>query len=240
MFAFIGNVNLTPETDIWQDTETLPEVRINREGNYDAVLAENANSLGTVWNAWQTTWVGEPEVVSEEVISQTESFDGNPGQGGELTPTITTVTREIIETPETQIRNGVKTSVVEEFVETRNDRIVSISVIPFCRARTIEIDANNLKPQTVHYVFFDGIRVDEYVRPFDTNYTNDGHTGAAALVKTIIMVDSEHSLIYQTIDNKISGTKTVRIVSSATDLPNQHHMVQVLIKRGLYKHHKQK
>ena len=221
VFAFIGNVNLTPETDIWQDTETLPEVRINREGNYDAVLAENANSLGTVWNAWQTTWVGEPEVVSEEVISQTESFDGNPGQGGELTPTITTVTREIIETPETQIRNGVKTSVVEEFVETRNDRIVSISVIPFCRARTIEIDANNLKPQTVHYVFFDGIRVDEYVRPFDTNYTNDGHTGAAALVKT----DNNGRLraFFDLPNNRQqkfpTGQRQIRITSSATDLP---------------------
>ena len=41
---------------------------------------------------------------------------------------------------------GIRTSVVEEFVESRNDRIVSISVIPFCRARTIEIDAQNLKP----------------------------------------------------------------------------------------------
>ena len=42
--------------------EQLPDVRINREGNFDAVLAENENSLGTVWNAWQTTWVGEQEL----------------------------------------------------------------------------------------------------------------------------------------------------------------------------------
>ena len=221
VFAFIGNVDLTPETDVWQDTETLPEVRINREGNYDAVLAENKNSLGTVWNAWQTTWVGEPEVVSEEVISVTESYDGNPGQGGELTPTITTVTREITETPENQTRNGIKTSVVEEFVETRNDRIVSISVIPFCRARTIEIDATNLKPQTVHYVFFDGIRVDEYVRPQSTTYSNDGHTGAAALVKT----DNNGRLraFFDLPNNRAqkfpTGQRQIRITSSATDLP---------------------
>tara|TARA_Y100001978_G_scaffold203510_1_gene230267 strand:- start:18840 stop:25616 length:6777 start_codon:yes stop_codon:yes gene_type:complete len=221
VFAFIGNVELTPETDVWQDTETLPEVRINREGNFDAVLAENQNSIGTIWNAWQTTWVGEPEVVGEEVISRTESYDGNPGQGGELTPTVTTVTREITETPEGQIRNGIKTSVVEEFVETRNDRIVSISVIPFCRERTIEIDATNLKPQTVHYVFFDGIRVDEYVRPFDTNYSNDGHTGAAALVKT----DNNGRLraFFDLPNNRAqkfpTGQRQMRITSSATDLP---------------------
>ena len=62
VFAFVGNVKLTPETDIWQDTEQLPEVRINREGNFDAVLSENTNALGTVWNNWQTTWVGEPGI----------------------------------------------------------------------------------------------------------------------------------------------------------------------------------
>ena len=39
VFAFIGNVKLSPDTDIWQDTERLPEVTINREGNFDAVLA---------------------------------------------------------------------------------------------------------------------------------------------------------------------------------------------------------
>ena len=221
VFAFIGNVNLTPETDIWQDTETLPEVRINREGNYDAVIAENKNSLGTIWNAWQTTWVGQPEVVSTEVVSQSETFDGNPSQAGERRPTITTVTREVTETPETQTRNGVRTSVVEEFVETRNDRIVSISVIPFCRARTIEIDATNLKPKTIHYIFFDGIRVDEYVRPFSLDYSNDGHVGAAALCRT----DNNGRLrAYFDLPNNSqqkfpTGQRQLRITSSATDLP---------------------
>ena len=62
MFAFIGNVKLTPETDIWNDQNNLPDVRINREGNFDAVLAENENSLGTVWNEWQTTWVGNQQL----------------------------------------------------------------------------------------------------------------------------------------------------------------------------------
>ena len=40
VFAFIGNVKLSPETDIWNDSERLPDVRINREGNFDAVVVE--------------------------------------------------------------------------------------------------------------------------------------------------------------------------------------------------------
>ena len=37
VFSFQGSLKLTPGTDIWQDTEQLPEVRINREGNFDAI-----------------------------------------------------------------------------------------------------------------------------------------------------------------------------------------------------------
>ena len=184
VFAFIGNVKLTPETDIWNDTERLPDVRINREGNFDAIMAEQENALGTVWNSWQTTWVGEPSTVSSEVQSTSSgSWNGDPLQGGTWQAG-TEITREITETPEIQTRTGVTTSVVEDFVETRNDRIVSVSIIPFIRARTIEIDATNLKPGTNHFFFFDGIRVDKYVRPFNTDYSVDGGTTVTSNLKS--------------------------------------------------------
>ena len=39
------------------------------------------NSLGTVWNSWQTTWVGEPSSVETEVQSTTAgSWSGDPAQ----------------------------------------------------------------------------------------------------------------------------------------------------------------
>jgi len=182
VFAFIGNIKLTPATDIWQDTEQLPEVRVNREGNFDAL--SGINGIGTVWNNWQTTWVGEPRTVSSQVTATSNGqWSGDPAQGGEWQAGFQ-LTREITETPETQTRTGVTTSVVEDFVETRNDRIVSVSVVPFIRARTIEIDATNLKPNTNHFIFFDGIRVDQYVRPFSGSFSQDGGTGASSGVKT--------------------------------------------------------
>lgn len=225
VFAFIGNVKLSPENDVWQDTENLPEVRVNREGNFDAVIAENRNSLGSVWNAWQTTWVGEPEVTSSSTSVSTEggSWNGDPSQGGNwVNGTQTTVTREVTQTPETQTRTGIRTSVVEEFVETRNDRIVSISVIPFCRARTIEIDAQNLKPNTRHYVYFDGIKVDEYVRPFSSSYTSGSTLNATETVET----DSNGRLraYFDLPNNRFqrfpSGMRDLRITSSQNNLSN--------------------
>ena len=223
VFAFIGNIKLTPESDIWNDTEQLPEVRINREGNYDAVLAENENSLGTVWNAWQTTWVGEPVVVDSEVLSSSGgSWQGDPAQGGTWQEG-QDIVREITETPETQTRTGVRTSVVEEFVETRGDRIVSVTVVPFIRSREIKIEGTNLKPLTNHYVYFDGIRVDQYVRPDSATYSSDGSTTTvAATVKT----DGNGKLIchfnipndqYQRFP---TGQREVRLTSDATNIPN--------------------
>ena len=155
-----------------------------QEGNFDAVLSENQNSLGTVWNAWQTTWVGEPTVVETETQASTPgSWSGDPAQGGTWTQG-TIITKEITETPEIQSRTGVRTSVVEDFVETRNNRVVSVSVIPFIRSREIKITGTNLKPNTDHFVYFDGIRVDQYTRPDSATFSQDGGTTKSSGIKT--------------------------------------------------------
>ena len=222
VFAFIGNVKLTPGTDVWQDTTQLPEVRINREGNFDAIMASNTNALGTVWNSWQTTWVGEPTTVSSEVESTSNgSWNGDPTQGGQWISG-QQVSREITETVETQTRTGVTTSVVEDFVESRNDRVVSVTLIPFMRARTIEIDADNLKPNTNHYVFFDNMSVDEYTRPLSATYSQDGGTTATSYCKT----DGNGRLrAYFDIPNTDkqrfpTGMREVKITSSFYNLSN--------------------
>jgi hypothetical protein len=222
VFAFIGNVKLSPDTDIWQDTERLPDVSINREGNFDAVLAENANALGTVWNSWQTTWVGEPTTTSSEVQATSNgSWSGDPLQGGQWVAGLQ-ITREITDTPEIQTRTGVTTTVVEDLVETRNDRIVSMSLIPFIRAKTIEIDATNLKPNSNHYFYFDNIIVNKYVRPYNANYSQDSGTTVASHCKT----DGNGRLrAYFELPNTAvqrfpTGSRELRITSSLYNMPN--------------------
>jgi hypothetical protein len=53
-----GVVSLDPTQDNWMETEIAPELVINREGDYDAVVAAIGNNMGAVWNGWQTTWSG--------------------------------------------------------------------------------------------------------------------------------------------------------------------------------------
>ena len=222
VFAFIGNLKLSPETDVWNDTERLPEVRINREGNYDAVVAENNNALGTIWNNWQTTWVGEPNVVSTEVISSRPgAWSGDPAQDGEWVPG-EEVTRVITETPEQQTRTGISTTVVEDFVETRNDRTVSVSVIPFIRARRVTLDATNLQPNRNHFIFFDGLSIGEHITPFSSAYGVSGNTAKGTAVKS----DRNGRLrAHFDIPNNdtirfATGQREVKITSSSSNLSN--------------------
>ena len=60
---------LTPSGDEWFETEIAPELIINVEGNYDTILAENLNSIGTVWNSWETQWSGVVSTSQIEFVS---------------------------------------------------------------------------------------------------------------------------------------------------------------------------
>ena len=73
---FNGTVTLSPSKDMWFDTERLPTVRRTVEGDYDTVVAGLGNALGTVWNNWQTDWIGEP------IVEVQVERSGSPGRGG--------------------------------------------------------------------------------------------------------------------------------------------------------------
>ena len=74
---FNGTVDLSPSKDMWFDTDRLPSVRRTIDGDYDTVIKGVENALGTVWNNWQTDWVGEPIVQSTE--TRTWTGQGNAG-----------------------------------------------------------------------------------------------------------------------------------------------------------------
>tara|TARA_R110002074_G_scaffold108327_1_gene233776 strand:+ start:1663 stop:5673 length:4011 start_codon:yes stop_codon:yes gene_type:complete len=80
-----GNVTITPTQDNWQETEIAPQITINQNGNYDAVVSALGNNIGTVWNSWQTTWGGivirddgtVPGTSGQSNFGQTPQYDGD-------------------------------------------------------------------------------------------------------------------------------------------------------------------
>lgn len=135
---FIGDVTMTPSSDDWYESKYRPDVVVSQEGNFQAVVNKFSSSLGTVWNAWQTTWVG------------TESSD----EGSYI------VNRNL----ESQVRSGTQTYVKAVYdTEIIGDRIVSFDFIPFIRSRAVTFFGSGLKPNTLVYPFFDSTDVSAYV-----------------------------------------------------------------------------
>ena len=147
---WLGNVKMDPSSDNWVDTKQNPDVRVNLEGENDNWDALGSRAFRTQWNSWQSTWSG-----------RTRSVDSVRSRRSGRT---TTTTRRIRTTTSTrQVRTGIQTRIVPERV-TRNvgNRVVDLSIIPFMRTRKVIITADNMRPNTRVYPYFDGIDVSEH------------------------------------------------------------------------------
>ena len=69
-----------------------------------------------------------------------------------------------------ETRTGVTTSVVEEFSESRADRVVSTNIAQSMRSRDITVTGENFRPVTKYYVFFDGVDVNAHMTPTSATY----------------------------------------------------------------------
>lgn len=165
-FTFIGRAELTPPFDRWFEVDRRPDIIVNTEGNYAAVLAlaESAGVLGTVWNAWQTQWTGVTGA------SRTETTIWR------ATNTVETSTITPMEAGQT--RSGITTAIQESFERKTTDRTLSVVAIPYIRSRNVLVQALGLKQNTVFYPFFDKTAVSAYCTPADklvidqTGFTN--------------------------------------------------------------------
>ena len=162
LYNWAGKIKLSPSTDEWKDTDRRPNVVVNQEGVYDAMLAtiEQTDALGTVWNEWQTNWTGvEVSDVETKGALETKSGSNWKETGYTYTTTTTTVTTDY------QSRVGTETYVSPGTYTTGlGDRVVEINFTPFMRSRMVKFHATRMKPNTKVYAFFDNQSVTDYVR----------------------------------------------------------------------------
>ena len=115
-------------------------------------------------------------------------------------------------------RTGVATSVVEEFAETRADRIVSTNIAQSMRTREVSVTGENFKPNTPYFVFFDGLNVNGHMTPTSSTYgMNAGTTKGTGLRSDNIGKVSATFTIPNTDELSFStGEKTLKITESST------------------------
>ena len=154
---WVGQIQLTPDSDNWFETETAPDLIINVDGNFSSVVNANRNNIGTLWNSWETQWSG---VVSTQ---STLSF----ARLGVWQRTIQTVRSDLE-------RTGLRTEVVENIVEeSQGNKVISRALVPFVRPRQITFVGQGFLPNTRVYPFFEGKDISAYVTPASSTYTTD-------------------------------------------------------------------
>jgi hypothetical protein len=188
VFTFIGDVKLNPSSDDWFETDRRPDVIVNVEGNYNTIknLAEKAGVLGTVWNAWQTQWTGQPystgvqtyvgdkrglgvvgwrdgTTSSTDAATLDQMFGNGPANSGWAHRV---VQAETLAVNIGQSRTGVTSSIVTTIdKQVVADRVLSTAAIPYIRSRNILIQTQKLKPTTRFYPFFDGVDISNFCTP---------------------------------------------------------------------------
>ena len=90
-----GELELNPSSDVWVDTRRIDAQQVTVEGDFEDTVRElgadeNTGLVSTVWNAWQTDWIGVDvaTVITNETRTQrtgdaprTIDVAGNRGWG---------------------------------------------------------------------------------------------------------------------------------------------------------------
>ena len=131
-----GDIDLSPSSDEWRETKIRTKKIINGGTKLDTTQAH-------LWNNWQWNWGGK-KLNALKVGSTTN------------TKTDTTSTKIISNT------NKVVSS--ETLLEVVGERVVNIALLPFMRSRKVFFKAQGLRPNSTVWAYFDGVRVDDWVR----------------------------------------------------------------------------
>jgi hypothetical protein len=138
MIDFLGSVKLTPFADKWFDDTKQPLVKSNSNGDNNSWLF-GSKSFSMNSNYWDHNWFGkEINIVEKEfrkvLPKRSEIVNKELYLGGKV---------------------GSFTNPLSS-VESINEKIIDRSIVPYCREKTIQLNAKFLKPNTTHYVFVDG------------------------------------------------------------------------------------
>jgi len=152
--VWLGTLTSDISRDPSFDISTKPYILSNYNGENDSFenMSYSPNNLnlgafGTKWNFWQKNWQGYND--------QQKSVKSLLGRVEEQIKALTP------KTPKK--KNGEKS--------------INVDVVPYMPANTITVYGKGLKPLTVIYPYFDGIRIDAYVTPLSSAMrTTNGFT----------------------------------------------------------------
>ena len=193
-YQWVGDMKLDPSGDEWFEVNRLPAIIINLEGNFNQIeqAANERNALGTVWNAWETTWSGSKQ------------FNRARGRTGQ----------RVERTTQDQVRSGARTFVREVLVdEVIGSELIRQDLIPFIRARNVTFKVDGMYPKMRVYPFFDKTAVTNFV---DIDGGSINGTATSVVLPSTAGNYTSISRVDFKIDNNAAIDMVVELFSSST------------------------
>lgn len=193
VYRFIGNLTLSPDSDVWCDTNTVDKVITFGDNRQQSIV------FATEWGSWQTyatgynvydrnhgdrTGVINPKYYEGSFTSYASALSA--AQGNKTIDMNGKVVhdndgRTLLETISSQQRLASQ-KYVENLTEVQQlgNFVTDVSVQPYIRPQIIEIYAQGLKARTKYYCYFDEENMSDYVFPGLLQIDANNATSAAA------------------------------------------------------------
>jgi hypothetical protein len=136
VISYSGKLFLNPQSDVWVDTQTKPIINIINPDT--EALATSTITPGLVYDEWNKFYSSTPNLYS-------------------IDNTNTTVV-----TQNDRAMYSISSALVTQSDVTK---ILSDSIIPFARSKSIQFKATNLAPLTKMFVYINGKLVNGYITP---------------------------------------------------------------------------
>ena len=132
---WIGNVKLSPSSDVWYDTKSQPIINIVNEDQNAWIAAVGGTGNGTQWNDWQINWSGQNAITSTEQ---------NQNQ----------ISRDTLAIQKSILTKGLDATLTGgNIVVSTTNQILSSAIIPYMRSREIEFEVQGMPPYTYLHTF---------------------------------------------------------------------------------------
>ena len=160
-----GQITLSPESDVWVNTEYEPANVTNVDVTIDQGVIQGQAPQPFAWNGVQlpnfgntlglatTNWFGNWNWNWNGVSNVEEISDVRQGRRRTRTFSQTITSSEVVN-------------------EVIADRTVSLTFVPFMRPRLVFYKVEGLRPTTRYFPFFDGVAFDNFTRAGTSEFTN--------------------------------------------------------------------